>query len=66
MSETSEFYQDGGSGGDGRKTIANAIQADAGWNTAEFSKTPEATKILEEHPGLREQIATCNSTMYEC
>ena len=53
MSKTSEFYQDGG---DGCKTIANARKKDAGWNTAEFSNKPAATKILEEHPELREQI----------
>ena len=64
MSETSTYIIQ--IGDDGRKTIANAIEKEEGWNTAEFSKTPEATKILEEHPGLREQIATCNSTMYEC
>ena len=48
-------------GGDGRKTIANAREKEEGWNTADFSKTPEATQILEEHPGLREQIATCTA-----
>ena len=58
LTATSEYYEDGG---DGRKAIANAIQADAGWNAAEFCKTPEATKILEEHPKLREQIATCTA-----
>ena len=58
MSETSTYIQIGDGG---RKTIANAIEKEEGWNTAEFSKTPEATKILEARPGLKEQIATCTA-----
>ena len=65
MSATSTYIQIGDGG---RKTIANAIQADAGWNTVQFSKTPEATKILQARPGLREQIATCTAAkcMNDC
>ena len=52
-------YKQDGRGG--RDTIANAIKKEEGWNTAEFSKTPEATKILQARPGLREKIAACTA-----
>ena len=62
LTTTSEYYQDGGRGSRGRITIANARMNEEGWNTADFSKSPAATKILEEHPKLREQIKACTAS----
>ena len=62
LTATSEYYQDGGCGSRGRITIANARMNEEGWNTADFSKSPAATKILEEHPKLREQIEACTAS----
>ena len=58
LTATSKFEQ---IGGDGRKTIANALEKEEGWNTVEFSNEPAAIKLLQARPGVREQIATCTA-----
>ena len=60
MTATSEYNQDGGCG---RNTIANARKKEEGWNTADFSSDPAATKMLEEYPKLREQIEACTTSL---
>ena len=60
MTATSEYNQDSGRG---RNTIANARKKEEGWNTADFSSDPAATKMLEEYPELREQIEACTTSL---
>ena len=59
LTATSENFQPSGRG---LKMIVNARKEDTGWNKAEFSKSPEAKKIFEENPKLREQIKACTTS----